>query len=223
MKYLKGSVLYTSFLTAFGWYMQIVRVDPRIRLVMFFLQAAVHEYCAKRHLAQPESVDQVVDFLQTAMKPRKKGRDDALLDLLKLYLESTRVNSSALEVLKESGVITNMDFWNLVLVESVMAQGRHTLTVLESQRLIDSFDTMKTNKISNAINKEREQYRIACHFPKTELVNKGVETLHLAALLLATEVPLAKHLDSIIKELEDQLVVKSDESSDTVAAVAPST
>lgn len=226
MKYLKKSTLYTGFLTVFGWFMQTVQTDPRIRLAMFFIQAAVHEYTAIRRLAQPQSVDQVVDFLQTAMKPRKKGRDDAILDALQLYLGATRAACEAVDVIKTHLTTINLDFWNLVLVESVIKQGRVTLTMLESQGMVTPFDVMKTNKITNATNQESRQYQMKANFPSDALVKEGIEIIHQASLLIAAGIfptDVASEMKLVIEELEAKLSIKSGGSSGTAAAASQDT
>lgn len=226
MKYLKKNTLYTSFLTAFGWFMQTLQTDPRIRLAMFFIQAAVHEYTVVRRLAQPQSVDQVVDFLQTAMKPRKKGRDDGILDALQLYLGATRAACEAVDVIKTHLAGINLDFWNLVLVESVIKQGRVTLTMLESQGMVNRFDVMKTNKITNATNQESHQYQMKANFPSDALVQEGVELIHQASLMIAAGIfptDVATEMKPHIEALEARLAVKSGGSSGTAAAASQGT
>ena len=175
MKHLKKNPLYVAFINTFGWYMASVQTDQRIRLAMFFIQAVCFEFAKTRRIASPTSVEETVNFIETMMKPRKKGRDDAVIELLATYLASIRFDHLALLKLKEDGYIKNEPFWDLVYVYSVANGGKQTLKSATDAKIISDTDTIK---VQTALTSELKGYRTLAGSPADAILDRAKMLLH---------------------------------------------
>lgn len=175
MKHLKKSPLYVAFINTFGWYMNTVQTDQRVRLVMFFIQAVCFEYARTRRMVEPTSVEDTVNFLEGMMKPRKKGRDDPVIELLATFLASIRSDYIALQKLKDDGYIKNESFWDLVFVYSVANGGKQTLKSAADAKFITESDAIK---VQHALTTELKGYHELAGFPADAILDRAKMLLH---------------------------------------------